>query len=100
MDNRLLEKRHLFHLKPDEAQAQGRPCYLCNRLSDCYYEASRNDKQGQLTEWKYTMFLCTTCLRTHELDISSMADLELDVGSPPASGPSPTPDMMYPLWST
>jgi hypothetical protein len=61
--------RNCFALKPEEAKQIGHRCYICDHVADLYIEAGEAPDLGKEIVWRYTMFLCSWCVKIHDVEI-------------------------------
>lgn len=83
--------RQCFALTGNEAKEVGQRCYICDRRADHYVEAGETPHRSREVHWKYTMFLCGACIRTHSVDVKMW---EAELATPVDS--EATPEMFRP----
>lgn len=86
--------RNCYQLKPDEAKQVGNRCYICEHIADLYIEAGEAPDTGKEIVWRYTMFLCSWCVKIHDVDVTRVG------GEPRMADVEATPPMFagHPLW--
>lgn len=88
--------RKCFSVSVEEAKIVNRRCYICERFADIYYESGEAPDVDRDVIWKYTMFLCSRCLKTYDIDLVPFGKETKEVEPDPESTPAMHPGV--PIW--